>query len=290
MTPNFTVADNFKILFRLSRSENWKKDVTIKVFLAINIISIISFIGILISDIIFYLSTQLNIDAFTWQLLIKILLVFSIFMFNKFQVNRILAKKLNRCTNQDFSYCNCEGYYLINRYINKQKLSRSYVINKILNMLLISAYLFLSVIPFIWRQNLSGDLLSIVYNYSIVFLSKLLIIDLLCSYIININIFGKESKYKINAELGNFINYLYIFIYLVFFGSILLLISYFAAFNQYSIFGIVSLEYATLFTIPIFYIGKFITVLIVMRKEKSKIKYLHAFIPIFVFPEKSIKE
>ncbi|QJG66243.1 hypothetical protein HGG64_00745 [Mycoplasma phocoeninasale] len=292
MNTNFTVFDNTKILLRLSRSENWKKDITIKALLGFNIISVLSFIGILISDIVIFYGFDAKeaINIFTWQLLVKILLVFSIFMFNKFQVNRILSKKLMSCTNQDFSYCNCEGYYLVNRFINNQKLSRSYRLNKIFNLLLTISYLFVAIIPFIFRQQVFNDLERSATIFSIIYLVKLFLVDLICAYVINSNIFGKKNKFKVDAELGNFINYLYLFIYFIFYGSLWLFISYLTAFNILNGFSLISLYYAAVFTIPFFYVAKVINTLVLLRKDLSKTKYLLAFMPLFVLPEKSINE
>ncbi|MDC8927074.1 hypothetical protein PR254_01235, partial [Metamycoplasma hyosynoviae] len=102
-------------------------------------------------------------------------------------------------------------------------------------------------------------------------------------------IFETNPKCKLNSTIGNFVSALWIYIYFWFYGTLFVLFNYLTIYFSVSKMSFVSLIYASLFTLPFFYFAKIISLLVLYRKEQSKLKYLFIFLPLFIFPLPSIK-
>ncbi|MDI3048173.1 hypothetical protein QJ130_02680 [Metamycoplasma hyosynoviae] len=262
MYSNLSTFDNFSILLELNRNKELRKKTKPQGLFFLNIVNVFIFFGILLFNIIYYytITKKASSDDFSKNskvfLLIKLTILFVFYLFNTFLIGTLLHKKLDLLKEENIEYLNSKGYYLIYCYLNNTKINRINFLNRIFNTTIWIYYLSMEVMAFS-SAKLYADNIRIANTFAIIFLVKLFV---------------------------NFVSALWIYIYFWFYGTLFVLFNYLTIYFSVNIMSFVSLIYATLFTLPFFYFAKVVALLVLYRKEQSKLKYLFIFLPLFIFP------
>ncbi|MDC8919383.1 hypothetical protein PR244_03415 [Metamycoplasma hyosynoviae] len=293
MYSNLSTFDNFSILLELNRNKELRKKTKPQGLFFLNIVNVFIFFGILLFNIIYYytITKKASSDDFSKNskvfLLIKLTILFVFYLFKTFLIGTLLHKKLDYLKEENIEYLNSKGYYLIYCYLNNKKINRINFLNKIFNTIIWIYYLSMEIMAFS-SAKLHTDNIRIANTFAIIFLVKLFV-NFVSPFILYAKIFETNPKYKLNSTIGNFVSALWIYIYFWFYGTLFVLFNYLTIYFSVSKMSFVSLIYATLFTLPFFYFAKVVALLVLYRKEQSKLKYLFIFLPLFIFPLPSVK-
>ncbi|WP_373436444.1 hypothetical protein [Metamycoplasma equirhinis] len=282
---NLSTIDLFKLnlsLHKINKPKD-KKLITLAIFNAL--IIFFTFV-ILLADIILFASKALAAENIKIYSAAKFLALFIFTVTVNFVMKSCYYKKISSLESNTIEYQNSKGFYILYVLLNNKKMKVTHYLNRIFDFCLWTLYIALSAIIGYIKPNVANEWLILPSPlFASLILFKGFFVDLIASYVVYLNVFKKISNIKINSEIGNFINLLFVTIFVLFYGTIYLLFAYLIANHKMSDWSILSLRYAVLFTIPVFYAFKFIFALIFYRKEKSKVKYLFAFLPLFVFPK-----
>ncbi|AZZ65214.1 hypothetical protein DMC14_000080 [Metamycoplasma phocicerebrale] len=290
MLTKFSLLECIKILIGLNLSKKENKDIKIQLYLYFGILVEIFLCLILFLDALTYyfikfnILKEINIVFFG----IKLFLLTSFYLSATLIINNFLAKKIANLNSDSIKYLNFEGSYIIYCLLNKIKINKIISLNKVINNILFIFYFSFSFLPFLKLTEI--ELFKQLSWLAIFLILKIFLFDIIGSIFSYFNIFKKTDKLKINAELSNYINRLVLYIFIFFYIFLLLIIDYFWIFyNASGDWNSLILLYAAYCSIPLFYLINLITIIVVYRKEKSKLKYLLSFIPLFFFPLKSFK-
>ncbi|RMA79083.1 hypothetical protein JN00_0132 [Metamycoplasma subdolum] len=290
MNLHFSTLENFKVLIALNSDKELRSKVKTKTLFVFNILSILIFTSLFLCDIILYNKHIEFFDSYDKEynvtqsifLGIKLSIFILLYLFNRFITNLVLTKELNKLKDEEIIYKSSEGHYLIYSFLNNKKVNKITLTHHIFDTILILSYLAFSVAPFF--KYASFEYGKRIWVFSIIMLLKYIVFDFIWSFVLYAKYFKDDNTSDINHEIGSLANYLVFAITLSIGALIWTTMQYFVvvlgADFLVEFYGLLSI--APLFVIC--YFIKLVTLFIVFRNVKSKIKYYYIFMLFAIYP------